>query len=661
MRDFLILLPIFLPMLSACAVAWAGRRSEAARDNAACAAGIAAFAAALLLLGAVAGGAGCSLAIPGICGRGLCFRADGFRALYACVAAFMWMMTTVFSREYLQHAARRSRYHFFSLLTCGATVGVFLSNDFYTAFLFFEVMSFTSYVMVVQEESPAALRAGQTYIAVAVLGGMAMLMGLFLLDARLGTLDFDELAAAARALPDRSPLYLPGALILFGFGAKAGMFPLHIWLPKAHPVAPAPASALLSGILTKAGVFGILVLTCRVFWHDAAWGNVLLLAGTATMVLGAVLAVFSVDIKRTLACSSMSQIGFILVGTGLQALLGPENALAVWGTGLHMLNHSLLKLVLFLCAGTVYMNCHALDLNAVRGWGSGKPLLAACFLMGALGIAGVPLWNGYVSKTLLHEALVEAIALAAQTGAPVWLYRAVEWLFLLSGGLTAAYMAKLFVAIFVETPAAPAAQAKRPCLQRASALAIALPALALPVMGLFPDAVMGNAARLMQGFMNGTAPEQAIAWFSPENLRGAAISLGIGAAVYFCCIRTVLMRRDADGVKRYVDRWPAWLDLETLFYRPLLEKLLPFVGALVCRVLDDLAEGCVRLLRGTLLRPRPIPPRCEEDYAPGDFAPRIHRSYTLQSIFGSVSYSLLLFGLGFCAAMGYLILVLIFK
>ena len=661
MCGYLILIPILLPMLLACGVVLAGRRSAAARDGIACAAGIAAFAACALLLAAVVSGAECALRLPGVCGRGLSFKADGFRALYACIAAFMWMMTTVFAREYLQHEGHRSRYHFFSLLTCGATLGVFLSGDFFTAFLFFEVMSFTSYVVVVQEESPAALRAGETYIAVAVLGGMVMLMGLFLLDARLGTLDFDELAAAAAALPDKTQLYLPGALILFGFGAKAGMFPLHIWLPKAHPVAPAPASALLSGILTKAGVFGILVLTSRVFGHDAVWGNAVLGLGTVTMVLGAVLAVFSVDLKRTLACSSMSQIGFILVGTGLQGLLGPENALAVWGTGLHMVNHSLFKLVLFLCAGAVYMNCHALDLNRIRGWGRGKPLLAVCFLLGALGLAGVPLGSGYISKTLLHEAIVEYIGLAAQTGAPVGLYHAVEWLFLFSGGLTAAYMTKLFVAAFIEKPNTPAAASQRPYMRKASALAIALPALALPVMGFAPDAVMGRMARLMQGFMNGKDPEHAVAWFSFANLRGAAVSLAIGAAVYLLFIRIALMHKDAEGVKRYVDRWPKWLDLEELVYRPLLVKFLPFVGALLCRALDALAENAVRLVRGTLLRQQPIPPRREEDLAPGDFTPHVRRSYTLQRIFGSVSYSLLLFGLGFCAAMGYLILILILK
>ena len=659
MNDLILLLPVFFPMLGAFAAYLVGRRSKTARDYLADAVGIAEFLLCAVLLAFVCGGRELSLSLPGICGRGLSFKLDGFRALYALIAALMWMMTTVFSREYLSHYRNRSRYYLFTLLTCGATTGVFLSNDFFTTFIFFEIMSFTSYVMVVQDEKPAAMRAGTTYLAVAVIGGMVMLMGLFLLEHRLGTLDFDRLHSAVEALADGSVLYLPGALILFGFGAKAGMFPLHIWLPKAHPVAPAPASALLSGILTKAGIFGVLVLTARVFLRDALWGKAILALGVVTMVLGAVLAVFSIDLKRTLACSSMSQIGFILVGAGMQGLLGEENALAVWGTGLHMVNHSLIKLVLFMCAGVVYMNLHELDLNKIRGWGRNKPLLNVCFLMGALGIAGVPLWNGYVSKTLLHESIVEYIELLAERGVSTGLYHAVEWLFLLSGGMTVAYMTKLYVAIFVEKPDKPVE--KKPYMNWQSALAIALPALALPVMGLFPTSVMGGAARLMQGFMNGEAPEHAVAWFSLTNLKGALISLAIGAAVYFLVIRLHLTRRDESGRRIYVNLWPAWLDLENLLYRPLIEKLLPFLGALVCRILDNLTDWGLALLNHTLLRPKPIPPRVDADFEPGDYTPAVRRSYTLQRIAGSVSYSLLLFGLGFCAAMGFLILILLTK
>ncbi|HSK69609.1 MAG TPA: complex I subunit 5 family protein, partial [Candidatus Limnocylindria bacterium] len=299
----------------------------------------AALAAALLAYGGEA-----AMTFPNTLGVGLSLRADGFRALYAAVAAFMWLITSLFTPGYMAHGHKRARYCAFTLLTMGATLGVFLSDDLATAFLFFEVLSFTSYAWVVHEETPGAIRAGQTYLAIAIFGGMAMLMGLMMLQQRLHTLKFDELAEAAHHAGEGA-LLVPGLLILTGFGAKAGMVPLHVWLPKAHPVAPAPASALLSGILTKVGVFGILAISSRMFHESALWGNLLLILGLSNMLLGAVLALFSVDLKRTLACSSMSQIGFILFGVGMQSLLGEHNALAAQGTVLHMVNHSLIKLV----------------------------------------------------------------------------------------------------------------------------------------------------------------------------------------------------------------------------------------------------------------------------------------------------------------------------
>ena len=155
-------------------------------------------------------------------------------------------------------------------------------------------------------------------------------------------------------------------------------------------MAPAPASALLSGILTKTGIFGILVISCRMMVHEERWGAFVLVIGVITMFLGALLALFSVNFKRTLACSSVSQIGFILVGVGMLVLLGEENTLAARGTFLHMVNHSLFKLILFLVAAIIYQNTHKLDLNDIRGFGRKKPLLMFCYLMGALGIGGIP-------------------------------------------------------------------------------------------------------------------------------------------------------------------------------------------------------------------------------------------------------------------------------
>lgn len=622
--------------------------------------------------------------IPEICGMGLHFTLDGFRALYGMIAAFMWFMSTLFSREYLSHYRNRNRYYLFLLVTLGATEGVFLSADFYTTFIFFEIMSLTSYVWVAHDEKREALRAAGTYLAVAVIGGLVMLMGIFLLYDMTGTLFFDELTglynvygAAANDLQTAAvtqkwgagttdassamtQLWIAGFCLLFGFGAKAGAFPLHIWLPKAHPVAPAPASALLSGILTKAGMYGILILTAYLFLGNTAWSSMILLLGVCTMVVGAVLALFSVDLKRTLACSSVSQIGFILVGVGMSGLMGAENLIAVRGSLLHMVNHSLIKLTLFMAAGVVYMNVHTLDLNALRGFGRRKPLLHYIFLMGALGIGGVPLWNGYISKTLIHESIVEytelvrngsiaAVASMSALAGTDTLFSAgtlqwIEWAFLISGGLTVAYMTKLYVALFVEKNTDAAVQEKYDTLNgkymnKVSAAALTISASLLPLMGFFPYAVMDRLSQMGQGFMNVEEMELAVSYFSLTNLKGAAISLVIGAAVYAVVVRLWMMRpvettRTANTVKnpedakestskghgrnprrKYVNRWNSYLDLEDRLYRPLLLQVLPFLCGMVCRVLDSLVDTVVVLLRKTVYRDSKLPQELPEGTA----------------------------------------------
>ncbi len=620
----LICTAIFLPMISAILCYIIGRFNKTGRDYFANVITGITFAVLIYLLTAVSTGraSDVSVRLPGICGMGLCFTLDGFRALYGTIAAFMWFMSTLFSKEYLAHYHNRNRYYLFLLLTLGATEGVFFSADFFTTFIFFEIMSFTSYVWVAHDEKKDSLRAASTYLAVAVIGGLVMLMGIFLLYSVMGTVRFDELSDAYSRLGSESfisdslfstnqqrlRLMVAGICMLFGFAAKAGAFPLHIWLPKAHPVAPAPASALLSGILTKAGMYGILILTSCMFFGVYGWGWLILILGVLTMVVGAVLALFSIDLKRTLACSSVSQIGFILVGVGMSNLLGGYGASAVRGSLLHMVNHSLIKLVLFMAAGVVFMNVHKLDLNEIRGFGRKKPLLNYIFLMGALGIAGVPLWNGYVSKTLIHESIVEYAALSHTD-----IMTGIEWAFLISGGLTVAYMTKLYVAIFIEKNTNHDVQAKYNTLKgkymnKTSAFALTVSATLLPIMGFLPNIIMDKIADIGQPFMRLEEIEERISYFSLTNLKGAAISLVIGAVVYLVVVRLLLMKKtDSNAVTVYVNRWSKYLDLENMIYRPVLLKLLPSVFGFLSRVLDSLVDTVIVILRKTIYRDSKLP------------------------------------------------------
>ena len=542
------------------------------------------------------------------------FNLSGFQVLYAAIAAFMWLVALLFSTEYMAHYEAKKRYYVFMVATFAATELVLLSGDLMTTFVFFEVMSFTSYVLVIHEENEKCLRAGETYLAVAIIGGMCMLMGLFLLYDLIGTLEFSELTNAALPHLGSPRLYTAGALILVGFGAKAGMFPLHIWLPKAHPVAPAPASALLSGILTKAGIFGALVVCVNFFIGDLAWGKWILLIGIITMFIGAFLGLFSVDLKRTLACSSVSQIGFITVGIGLMCMLGEENILASRGTVLHMVNHSMLKLLLFSSAGAIYMKTHSLDLNILRGYGRNKKLLKVLFAVGGFSIAGIPMTSGYVSKTLLHEGIVELIEHLEHLGyTSIVNYRLYEWIFLISGGMTLAYMLKLFVCIFIEKNEDLQLQKKYDSnsvsMNGLSSFVIALPAAVLLTMGLFPHLIMDGIARICMPFLHvpehmwrgDSSYEFYVNYLSIENLKGSCISIAIGLVLYFVVVRSLLSAghkknstKGAVKSGKYLDIWPKRLDLEDSVYRPLIKLILKILGLVY--YLDLIVEPFISLI-----------------------------------------------------------------
>ena len=576
-----MLLPllVFAPMLLGILAYAVGRKSKPLRTVLVILTCAAAFGGTLLLWGEEH-----VFTWEGFCGMGIHLRADGFRSFYASVAAFMWLGTALLSPQYFAHYHNRGRYFLFNLITLGATLGVLYSDDLYTTLIFFEIMSLTSYTWVAHEETPGAMRAAQTYLAVAIIGGLTTLMGLFLLWHSLGTLSFEGMRAtlAERGGPDGT-VTVGAWLTLFGFAAKAGLFPIHIWLPKAHPVAPAPASALLSGILTKTGIFGMIVVTTRLMGGVEAFVVPLTILGAVTMSLGAVMALFSVDLKRTLACSSVSQIGFITVGLGVMNLLGEEGGLAAYGAVEHMLNHSLIKLCLFMCAGVVYMNLHQLNLNDIRGYGRGKWVLHICFLLGALSIGCIPpIGSGFNSKSLLHEGILEYIAHLQAHGLPWGWWKALELLFIFSGGLTIAYMTKLYVCLFIEKH--PTRQAefdakKRTYLKPLSAIALIASAVILPVLGICGARILSPLASRSMPFFGQEALHHEIHYFSGENLLGAGYSIAVGALVYAFVVRKWLMKRGENGVKEYINRWPARLDMENSLYRPLLGALTAFFGA----------------------------------------------------------------------------------
>lgn len=515
--------------------------------------------------------------IPNICDLGLSFSLDGFTTLYVALSSFAWIMALLFAPRYMSHDKRKGRFYIFSVITWIATVMVFMAGDLFTLFLFFEMMSLASYVWVAQEEKKKCMEAAGTYLAVAVIGGLVLLMGIVLLYTNVGTLNIKELREACEngGLYGDKRMLAAALCMFFGFAAKAGAFPIHIWLPKAHPVAPAPASALLSGVLTKTGIYGIMIVSFSLFPENNSWGNFVLIIGLITMVLGAVLALFSIDIKRTLACSSVSQIGFILTGIGASVLLGEEGTLADTGTVYHMVNHTVVKLVVFLVAGVIYQNTHSLDLNKIRGFGRKKPFLMVSFLLGGLSLAGVPGFLGYLSKTALHEALVEATEHLG-TG----LAKGIEWTFLISGGLTLCYMTKLFVCVFVEKNNDTETQIRyeetKDYINFPQRFALIVPALML--LGL------GIAIAAKDGFE----------FMAFHMMKGSLISITIGILLYAILVRKVFIKKD------YLNLWPSKLDLENLIYRPIILHFLPVFVGFFMRIMDKAVDSIIMVLRATV-------------------------------------------------------------
>lgn len=569
----------------------------------------------------------------GVGGLGLSFRYTGFRGIFGMQAAFAWFVTFLFAKQFMKNDTRVIRYDFFNLMTLGATMGIFYAADFFTLFFFFEMMSFTSFMWVAHRQTYASQYASGTYLGIAVAGGMAILMGMFIIYVSFGTLDFAALGELRAA--ESLPVFAAAICMFLGFGAKAGAFPVHVWLPASYTEAPAPATALLSAILSKTGVFGLLLVTVDLLAFSRNWGKLILVVGIVTMVLGGIRGVMSANFKTTIAYSSMSQIGFILVGVGMQALAADAMAfssaegmsaeayqvyhMAVNGTLLHMINHSLVKLALFMIAGIVFLNVGSYELNKVRGFGHGKPFLLVVFLLAALGLGGVPFLNGYVSKTLLHESISGyAEVLNGLSGAGVSaglspaFIKGTEYLFLFSGGLTLAYMAKLFVVLFVEQNEDSLLQYEYEEKSRyASVLskaAVALCVFPIPLIGLLPNIVADGVAKY--GFM-GVSIEGALAveqermqYFSVRNLSGALISIVAAVVIYLFIVRVLMLRKKGEG---YREIFPSWLDMEKYVYRDVFYRFLAFLLGIIARILDSIVDIAVVFLRKTVYRDKALP------------------------------------------------------
>ena len=328
----------------------------------------------------------------------LALRMDGVSRLFLAVAAYGYLLTGIYAFRYLSHGGREISFYAFFLLSLGTLAGMDLSKNLVTMYLFFEALTLLSMPLVLHDRTKESIQAALKYLFYSIAGAFLGLAAIFFLSAYSASLDFraggnldlGKLAGHENVL--RVAVFLG----VIGFGAKAGLYPLHGSLPTAHPVAPAPASAVPSPIIPHARALGILRLVYFCVgadflagtWVQTAWLSLALL----TVFMGSMMAYREKVFKKRLAYSTVSQISYVLTGL---FLLTPEGAL---GGLLHVVFHATIKLCLFLVAGSVIVNAGKTRVDELRGYGRVMPKTLWAFTIASLALIGIPPASGFVSK-----------------------------------------------------------------------------------------------------------------------------------------------------------------------------------------------------------------------------------------------------------------------
>ena len=473
---------------------------------------------------------------------------DGLSAFFAAVTALVCGLAAVYGVAYLKpHAARRplgSTWFAFNLLAASMLV-VVVARDAVLFLVAWELMSLTSFFLVMFDgERPETITAGWTYLVATHLG-TAFLLALFVLLGRdAADMDFSRLQAVS---PDTAALCF--VLALVGFGTKAGFVPLHVWLPRAHPAAPSHVSAVMSGVMIKTGIYGLLRVITFLGPPEPWWGWTLVAVGAVSGVLGVLLALAQHDLKRLLAYHSVENIGIIALGLGLGlvGLATGNAALAVLGTlgGLmHVLNHAVFKSLLFFGAGAVLHATGTRDLERLGGLIHRMGTTGASFLVGSAAISGLPPLNGFVSEFLIYVGAFGWLADHPGSGA-AGLPAIVAILALaMIGGLAAACFAKAFGVAFLGTPRSDAAAGAHECPagMRLAMVALAALCMAIGLLGaLALPAAFPAAAVILPGLEIAGSCARAREWL--WHLGGAFGLLVALAAVLAAVRRRLLARR----------------------------------------------------------------------------------------------------------------------
>jgi len=335
------------------------------------------------------------------------FKVDAFGLIFALTSSFLWILVSIYSIGYMralrEHA--QTRYYFCFALAIFGAVGVALSGNLVTMYIFYEILTVSTYPLVAHEQTSEALFAGRKYLAYLLTAGCVLLGAVVLTYSLAGTTDFDKGGILTVVFASRSVLMILFILFLLGF-MKAAYMPFHSWLPTAM-VAPTPVSALLHAVaVVKAGVFGIVRTVCYIYgidlMHDLGLGVILASFAAFTMIIASLFAIAQDNLKRRLAYSTISQLSYIIFGV---ALLSP---MGITGAMIHIPFHGVMKITLFLCAGAILVASGKKNISEMAGIGRAMPITMFAFTVGALGMCGVPPTGGFISKWFLGLGTLQA-------------------------------------------------------------------------------------------------------------------------------------------------------------------------------------------------------------------------------------------------------------
>jgi len=336
-------------------------------------------------------------------GIGISLIIDPLGGILAVLIAFISFIIILYSLSYIKN--HQLKYYTLLFLLITGMLGMVLTGDLFNLYVFFEITSIISYVLVAFNKNDTSFEASFKYMIIGSISGILILLAIILIYQSTGTLNLAQLVITARVIPIQLKKVIT-VLILIGFGAKFAVVPLHTWLPDAHSTAPSPISALLSGVVIKVFLYALLRVLFILFKVDELlaldFNNLFLYSGVITLFTGHLLAYRQDKLKRLLAYSSIAQIGYILIGIGLFNERGLEGAIY------HVINHAVVKGVLFMTAGIFILKTKKKNIGDLKGVGYQLPLSSFIFTVSALNIVGLPPFNSFISKWLLLHAALKA-------------------------------------------------------------------------------------------------------------------------------------------------------------------------------------------------------------------------------------------------------------